>query len=81
VDVTPILSLIAMLVDALQRIAVPLAGLSFLGSAIQLLVAVVIGSSRGQEVAKAGMVGSVVGLVGAFYGPQIIATVHAAFGS
>jgi hypothetical protein len=53
----------------------------FITSALQLLVAHVMGSPRGQELGKAGMIGSVLGLVAVFYAPQIMASVHAAFGS
>jgi hypothetical protein len=45
------------------------------------LIAHVIPSPRGQELGKAGMIGSVLGLMGVFFAPQIMATVHAAFGS
>ena len=45
------------------------------------MVAHVVGSSRGKELGTAGMLGSVVGLVGVFFAPQIMASVHAAFGS
>jgi hypothetical protein len=41
----------------------------------------VIGSPRGQEQGKAGMVGSVIGLIAVFFSPQIMAAVHGAFGS
>ena len=41
----------------------------------------VIGSPRGQELGKAGMIGSGLDLVAVFFAPQIMATVHAAFGS
>jgi hypothetical protein len=80
-DVTPVVNLIGSFTDAGQKIAPPLAAMGFVTSAIQLLVAHVIGSPRGQELGKAGMVGSVVGLVAVFYAPQIMAAVHAAFGS
>jgi len=55
--------------------------LGFVASALQLLIAHVVGSQRGQELGKAGMIGSVVGLVAVFFAPQIMTTVHAAFGS
>jgi hypothetical protein len=80
-DVAPILRLIGDFIDAGRAVAPALAGLSFVTSALQLLVAHVVGSSRGQELGKAGMVGSVLGLVGVFFAPQIMASVHAAFGS
>jgi Type IV secretion system pilin len=80
-DVTPVVSLIGDFTDAGQKIAPALAALGFITSALQLLIAHVIGSPRGQELGKAGMVGSVLGLVGVFFAPQIMATVHAAFGS
>ena len=34
-----------------------------------------------RELGKAGMIGSVVGLVAVFFAPQIMTTVHSAFGS
>jgi hypothetical protein len=80
-DVTPVVNLIGDFTDAGQKIAPALAGLGFITSALQLLVAHVIGSPRGQELGKAGMIGSVLGLVAVFFAPQIMATVHAAFGS
>ena len=58
-----------------------LAAFGFITSALQLLIAHVIGSPRCQELGKAGMIGSVVGLVAVFFAPQIMATVHATFGS
>jgi len=36
-------------------------------SALQLLIAHVVGSQRGQELGKAGMIGSIVGLVAVFF--------------
>jgi hypothetical protein len=78
-DVTPVLNLIGDFTDAGQKIAPALAALGFITSGLQLLIA--IGSPRGQELGKAGMVGSVLGLVAVFFAPQIMATVHAAFGS
>jgi hypothetical protein len=80
-DATPVIRLIGAFTDAGRSIAPALAGLGFVISALQLLIAHVIGSSRGQELGKAGMIGSVVGLVAVFFAPQIMATVHAAFGS
>ena len=79
-DVAPILRLIGDLIDAGRAVAPALAGLSFVTSALQFLVAHVVGSPRGQELGKAGMLGSVLGLVGVFFAPQIMASVHAAFG-
>jgi hypothetical protein len=81
VDVTPVVTLIGDFTDAGQKIAPALAALGFITSALQLLVAHVIGSQRGQELGKGGMIGSVLGLVGVFFAPQIMATVHTAFGS
>jgi hypothetical protein len=81
VDVTPVLRLIGDFTDAVRALAPPLAGLGFIASALQLLVAHVVGSSRGQELGKAGMIGSVVGLVAVFFAPQIMQTIGAAFGS
>ena len=80
-DVTPIVRLIGEFTDAARTLAPPLAAFSFTASALQLLVAHVIGSPRGQELGKAGMIGSVVGLVAVQFTPQIMSTVHAAFGS
>ena len=80
-DVTPIVTLIGDFTEAGQKIAPALAALGFITSALQLLIAHVVGSPRGQELGKAGMIGSVVGLVGVFFAPQIMASVHAAFGS
>jgi hypothetical protein len=80
-DATPVIRLIGAFTYAGRSIAPALAGLGFVISALQLLIAHVIGSSRGQELGKAGMIGSVVGLVAVFFAPQIMATVHAAFGS
>ena len=80
-DVTPVVNLIGDFTDAGQKIAPALAALGFITSSLQLLIAHVIGSPRGQEVGKAGMIGSVLGLVAVFFAPQIMATVHAAFGS
>jgi hypothetical protein len=37
--------------------------------------------AHGQELGKAGMIGSVLGLVGVFFAPEIMASVQAAFGS
>ena len=80
-DVTPVLRLIGDFTDAGRAVAPALAGLSFIASMLQFLVAHAVGSSRGQELGKAGMIGSVLGLVGVFFAPQIMASVHAAFGS
>jgi len=80
-DVTPVLNLIGNFTDAAQKIAPALAALGFITSGLQLLIAHVIASPRGQELGKAGMIGSVLGLVAVFFAPQIMATVHAAFGS
>ncbi len=80
-DVTPVINLIGVFTDAGQKIAPALAGFGFITSALQLLFAHVVGSPRGQELGKAGMIGSIVGLVAVFFAPQIMATVHAAFGS
>ena len=80
-DVTPVVNLIGVFTDAGQKIAPALAGFGFITSALQLLIAHVVGSPRGQELGKAGMIGSIVGLVAVFFAPQIMATVHAAFGS
>ena len=80
-DVTPVINLIGDFTDAAQKIAPALAALGFITSGLQLLVAHVIASPRGQELGKAGMIGSVLGLVAVFFAPQIMATVHAAFGS
>lgn len=80
-DVTPVATLIGDFTDAGQRIAPAMAALGFITSALQLLIAHVIGSPRGQELGKAGMIGSVLGLAAVFFAPQIMATVHAAFGS
>ena len=80
-DVTPVVNLIGAFTDAGQKIAPALAALGFITSSLQLLVVHVIGSPRGQELGKAGMIGSVLGLVAVFFAPQIMATVHAAFGS
>jgi hypothetical protein len=81
VDVTPVVTLIGDFTEAGQKIAPALAALGFITSALQLLIAHVIGSPRGQELGKAGMIGSVVGLAAVFFAPQIMTTVHAAFGS
>jgi hypothetical protein len=80
-DVTSVLRVIGIFTDAGRTIAGALAGLGFVASALHLLIAHVVGSPRGQEQGKAGMIGSVVGLVAVFLGPQIMAAVHAAFGS
>ena len=80
-DVPPVINLIGVFTDAGQKIAPALAGFGFITSALQLLIAHVVGSPRGQELGKAGMIGSIVGLVAVFFAPQIMATVHAAFGS
>ena len=80
-DITPVSNLIENFIDAGREIAPALAGLSFIASALQFLIAHAVGSARGQELGKAGMVGSVVGLAGVFYAPQIMASVRAAFGS
>ena len=63
-DVTPVLHLIGYFSDAGRAVAPTLTGIGFVTSALQFLVAHVVGSPRGQELGKAGMVGSVVGLVG-----------------
>jgi hypothetical protein len=81
VDVSPVITLINDFTAAGQKIAPALAAFGFITSALQLLVGHVIGSPRGQELGKAGMIGSVLGLVAVFFAPQIMATVHAAFGS
>ena len=62
-DVTPVVTLIGDFTDAGQKIAPAMAAFGFITSALQLLIAHVIGSPRGQELGKAGMIGSVVGLV------------------
>ena len=80
-DVTPILNLIGVFTDAGQKVVSALAGFGFLTSALQLLIAHVIGSPRGQELGKARMIGSVVGLVAVLYAPQIMSAIHGAFGS
>jgi len=80
-DMTPVLRLINEFIDAARSIAPALAGLGFVISALQLLIAHAIGSPRGQEMGKAGMIGSVVGLVAVFFAPQIVGRVHAAFGA
>jgi hypothetical protein len=80
-DVTNLLNLIGMFTDAGRLIAGALAGLGFVASGLHLLIAHVIGSPRGQEQGKAGMVGSVIGLIAVFFSPQIMAAVGAAFGS
>jgi hypothetical protein len=80
-DVTNLLNLIGMFTDAGRLIAGALAGLGFVASGLHLLIAHVIGSPRGQEQGKAGMVGSVIGLIAVFFSPQIMAAVHRAFGS
>ena len=80
-DVAPILRLIGDFTDAGRAVAPALAGLGFITSVLQFLVAHVVGSPRGQELGKAGMLGSVIGLVGVLFAPQIMASVHAAFGS
>jgi Type IV secretion system pilin len=80
-DVAPILTLIGDFTDAGQKIAPALAAFGFVTSALQLLIAHVIGSPRGQELGKAGMIGSVLGLVAVLYAPQIMGAIHGAFGS
>jgi hypothetical protein len=80
-DVTNLLNLIGMFTDAGRLIAGALAGLGFVASGLHLLIAHVIGSPRGQEQGKAGMAGSVIGLIAVFFSPQIMAAVGAAFGS
>jgi type IV secretion system pilin len=80
-DVTPINTLLGDFASAGRSIAPALAGLGFLVSALQFLLAHVIGSSRGQEIGKGGMVGSVVGLIAVFVAPQIMDAIHGAFGS
>jgi hypothetical protein len=81
VDVTPIITLLGTFTGAGQAIAPALAGLGFLVSALQFLIAHVVGSQRGQELGKGGMIGSIVGLVAVFVAPQIMGAVHAAFAS
>ena len=80
-DVTPVLRLIGNFTDAARSIAPALAAFGFVASALQLLIAHVVGSQRGQELGKTGMIGSVVGLVAVLFAPQIMAAVHSAFGS
>jgi hypothetical protein len=80
-DVTPVVNLIGEFTDGAQKIAPGLAGLVFIISGLQLLIGHLIGSSRGQELGKAGMIASVLGLMAVFFAPQIMATVHTAFGS
>ena len=48
-DVTPVLNLIGNFTDAAQKIAPALAALGFITSGLQLLIAHVIASPRGQE--------------------------------
>lgn len=79
-DVTPLINLIGDFTDAGQKIAPALAAFGCITSALQLLIAHAIGSPRGQEMGKAGMIGSVVGLAAVQFAPQIMSTVHAAFG-
>ena len=55
-DVTNLLNLIGMFTDAGRLIAGALAGLGFVASGLHPLIAHVIGSPRGQEQGKAGMV-------------------------
>jgi hypothetical protein len=82
-DVTPDVNLIGSFTDAGQKIAPALAamGFRFIIGALQLLVAHVIRSQRGQGLGKAGMIGSVLGLVAVFFAPQILDTMHAEFSS
>jgi hypothetical protein len=80
-DPAPFIRLIGDFTNFARAIAPGLAALGFITSALQLLIAHVVGSPRGQELGKAGMIGSVVGLVAVFFAPQIMAAVHAAFGS
>jgi hypothetical protein len=80
-DVAPVLRLLDEFTVAARTLAPGLAILGFVTSALQLLLAHVVGSSRGQELAKVGMLGSVIGLVGVFFAPQIMAAVGAAFGA
>ena len=51
-DVTTVLRLIGFFTDAGRSIAPALAGLGFVASALQLLIAHVIGSPRGQEMGR-----------------------------
>jgi len=81
VDVTPITTLLGSFSNAGQAVAPALAGLGFLVSALQFLVSQMLGSPRGQEHGKSGMIGSIVGLVALFFAPQIMSAVHGAFGS
>ena len=53
-DVTPVVRLIGDFTDAGRAIAPALAAFGFITSALQLLIAHVIGSPRGQELGKAG---------------------------
>ena len=80
-DVTPVVDLIGDFTDAARQSPRRWPPWVSSPAALQLLIAHVIGSPRGQELGKAGMVGSVLGLVAVFFAPQIMATVHAAFGS
>ena len=80
-DVTPINTLLGELTDAGRPIAPALAGLGFLVSALHFLLSQVAGSPRGKELAAGGMIASVVGLAAVFFSPQIMSTVHVAFGS
>ena len=80
-DAAPFIRLIDDFTNLARAIAPGLAALGFVASALQLLIADVVGSQRGQELGKAGMIGSVVGLVAVFFAPQIMTTVYAAFGS
>jgi hypothetical protein len=80
-DVTPVVNLIGDFTEAAQKVTPALAALGFITRGLQLLIARVIASPRGQELGKAGTIGSVLGLVAVFFAPQIMATVHAAFGS
>ena len=80
-DVTPINTLLAEFTAAGRAIAPAMASLGFVVSALHFLLAQVAGSSRGKELAAGGMIASVVGLAAVFFGPQIMTTVHAAFGS
>ena len=75
-DVTPVIRLIGDFTDAGRAIAPALAAFGFVASALQLLIAHVIGSPRGQELGKDGKIGSVVGLVAVLFAPQIMAAVH-----
>jgi len=80
-NVTPVVSLLGQFTEVARAVAPALAGLGFVMSALQFLIAHVVGSNRGQDVGKAGMLGSVLGLVGVYFAPQIMALVKGAFQS